>query len=696
MTIAISPQSRQKQHKEIFKNKYGIFSCLFAIHLWRYCKIFLFLFFVFEISKAWGGEVLYSNDRLNYQIIVPIKPSKVETFAGKELNRFLKRSYTKPIITNGKAEKITFMIGLPSEAILAGFSGIKFASNGFGIFRKKNNFVFCGYNKKDVDPENTMYYSTGTLSAVYYFLNKYVGVDFYFPGENGFSLKYDKEINFKLEKDVPKPTFELRGFYTCTKEYSTKEMNIFSRRMLCNIPSWCTPEIYYTFGNSWKKRFWKKHSDYFILRDGKRICERYPWHVPCLSNPDVIHRTAADIIEEINLNPSKRTVRIFCDAPINQCHCSSCNASRERRYCGKDENVGEEVYGFINKVISLVRQAHPKTCILAQTKGKSYYEPPVMFKIKPFWITQILTGYPLYNVNYSNYVKLAEKWNKAGAITVLKSYPRYPMFKNYPVMNTRLRQKYLRYFEGIVKGTIHSDLCNNTPYAFCAFNQYAQAKMLFDVNIDLNVLTEKFCKFAYPGAVKEMIQFHSIMEDIFHSYQVHGGNIYVRAYHSDKLAQALNQLETASGKIKKQIFFPPLYQNFKKFYQGIANQQTGKTDKQIIISGTNKKIDYLLVSLNNWDKAFCENLQPIKNKKYRNFQKGKVCIVRDTENLYIGLIAFEEHVDMLLQKCRRNHVGPLWSDDCFEIMLVNNLAESEYYQIIVNIVIYNKCCYAAS
>jgi hypothetical protein len=159
-------------------------------------------------------------------------------------------------------------------------------------------------------------------------------------------LSKNLPVLFAEKSDIPSPSFDLRGFSLKSKEFTSEEMKIFFRRSLCCIPAWGHQGLYYIFMYNWKKRFWTTNPEYFMMRDGKRVSEKYPLHIPCLSNPDVIKQTAADIIEKINAKPSIQTVKIFCDAPIYQCQCSRCKASKERKLAGHDEDSGEEMYGF--------------------------------------------------------------------------------------------------------------------------------------------------------------------------------------------------------------------------------------------------------------------------------------------------------------------------------------------------------------
>ncbi|NOY74584.1 MAG: hypothetical protein GXP32_02180 [Kiritimatiellaeota bacterium] len=52
--------------------------------------------------------------------------------------------------------------------------------------------------------------------------------------------------------------------------------------------------------------------------------------------------------------------------------------------------------------------------------------------------------------------------------------------------------------------------------------------------------------------------------------------------------------------------------------------------------------------------------------------------------LLIGLIAQEKQVEDLKNKCETIGVGPIWSDDCFETMIMPEPKSHRYCQIICN------------
>jgi hypothetical protein len=652
-----------------------------------YSKWILLLSFMATCSLA-AGQV--PVQRFNYTIITQDNPSAICKLASAELGVFLEKSYAAPISLNGSDAPLTFFVGVSGQAILAGFSDLPDIKGKFGVFRKGRNLLFYGWDDQDIEPLKVTYGEAGTLLAVYYFLEKYAGTEFYIPGDAGYATTTNKPVVFDRELDIPKPTFILRGFSLQTKEYSPDEMVIFFRRSLCSIPRWGHYDIFYQYMKNWKKRFQKTHPEYFMLVDGKRVSERFPYHAPCLSNPDVIRQTAADIVEDLNKNPSKTTVKIFCDAPIALCECDTCKASEERKLTTGHIGGCEDVYGFLKKVADVVWQSHPGVNFLTQTKGLSYYRPPVLVNLGESFAVEVLTNQHSTNANML-YPAIADakRWQAAGVKTFLKGYPRWGIPKTMPLINPKLTADYFRAFRGITAGACESELSFN-PYSFSALNQYIFSKLLFDLDRDVDELIGRFCDFAYPGARDEMVQFYDELEKLYLQHRSVALDPYMNIYYADNLAKPMQLLEKAKGKCTKPfIYLDKLVDNFKVFYDNaLKAKETVDPLRKLAADRANvtasvmpaylKKPLEISTSPELWPDAVKCELQPPTMTTEPDFQKSAAYLACDKTSLYIGLIAEEADIANLKQTFSK--IDEM--DDSFEIMLMPDA--STYFQILVN------------
>ena len=654
------------------------------------------LFLSLCLSSFYLSAAELFSERLNYKILTPDKPTAVQTSAAAELDKFLAKTYQQAIVLNGDSSPMVFLVGVSDEAILAGFTQLPRLEDNFGLFRLGRSILFHGYDDDFCQPAKSTRGQAGTLLAVYYFLRQYAGCRFYYPGEQGYSLSPEQELRFDASEDLFEPSFTLRGFSLRTRAYSSEDLALFSRRMLCSQPLWAGMDIYYIYLNRWKKRFFAEHPEYFMLRDGERVAENYPNHMPCFSNPAVIRQTAADIIKQINQSPGKKCIKIFSDAPINLCQCPQCQAMPERQLADPELITSEAVYGFQKRIADIIHQSHPDVYFLTQTKGKSYYAPPRLCKLGERFTVNILASPHLCNVSSLSFaVDVARQWQAAGQRSMFFGYPRYTdkPTKNMPVMTPQFNAEYLRLFAGLSSGTISSEM-NFNPYSFSALNQFVQARLLFEVNSDVAALIQEFCAFAYPGAEKEMAGFYQAMEQLYIRRRDISENPYYDVYSADKLAAPWAWLNEAQAKVKDDSqFFAQLYQDFQQFYEGSQKEEENSRklaawNEQRLQASTGTLKLPLASSALDWKSSAqlwpgALKLDFSAPQQSEDFQAASLYLLCDSAHLYLGIVAQESNMAALQASCQENFKGNFWNDDNFEIMLVPDKAGS-YEQIVIN------------
>ena len=101
-------------------------------------RLFFYLLVLLLCTSAGADSIFHK--RLNYQIIIPDNPTEVQKFAASELKTFLDMTYSVPLVLNGRTDPVSFMIGFPESAIMAGFTDIPEMTNRFGDFRKQTTF----------------------------------------------------------------------------------------------------------------------------------------------------------------------------------------------------------------------------------------------------------------------------------------------------------------------------------------------------------------------------------------------------------------------------------------------------------------------------------------------------------------------------------------------------------------------------
>ena len=139
--------------------------------------------------------------------IVVTKKTPLLDFAVEELQRYIKKStgMDVPVVSAPSGGKISLILGDNKFSRSAGIDISKLASEGFFIKRDGNNIYLAGADSDNVNIRSNpwrMWMKRGTLSAVYDFLERFVGVRFYFAGEYGTVVPKNKKLLLPLEIDI--------------------------------------------------------------------------------------------------------------------------------------------------------------------------------------------------------------------------------------------------------------------------------------------------------------------------------------------------------------------------------------------------------------------------------------------------------------------------------------------------------------
>jgi hypothetical protein len=158
----------------------------------------------------------------------------------------------------------------------------------------------------------------------------------------------------------------------------------------------------------------------------------------------------------------------------------------------------------------------------------------------------------------------------------------------------------------------------------------------------------------------------------------------VTNYYFDNLEIAKTLIDSAAKKIKDDYWFKKLYRDFNAFY---AKSLAAKPQADIFRKAAAPPAPVTIPKIrtgvqDKWAGALKLELTPLN--KYKDYQSASVYLTCDEDNLYLKLVANENNLEKLRQNCRVNNQGPVWSDDCFEIMLVPDKSVRSYYQIGVN------------
>ena len=618
--------------------------------------------------------------RLNYRICVPDQPAAIEAKAAEELAAYLNKTYTQKIRLNGSDKPLLFSVGFAPEAKEFNQSDDGFNDSGFGVFCRKRTVLLTGFDDPGVKPYSG--FEEGTLLSVYYFLRQYTGLKIYAPDPvHGEKIGRNTELKIPAA-DKPVFSFSIRGIGKSFADYSPREMNVYARKQLCHDFYWANHNLYYLVLNRWGKRF-KDQPEMLGLYYGKRQSVKYPYHVPCLTNPKVKEVIVNDILSMIRKRKmeDRAVLRIFCDAPFHRCECAN---------CARVSTNDEYFYGFIVSVWDAVKVHYPKTRLVMQEKGTSHSLPPETGDLKNV-VVDIATGYP-GKLDYRKKRPLFRKWLDRGALPTLRLYARYPQWLDCPIFNPHDIAANFRAMHGYALGQRSSDCRakNATgkalPYAFAALTNYVHVNTLLNVKADTDELIREFCTFMYPGAAEEMIEFYRWMEKRIENLST-SENPYLKCYAYDALEYPVTLLDKAAKKCTDPFWLNKMRTAFDEF------RAKAKTKRHLTanLEKNRKEVKQRRAEFRKlYSKPFRFSAEPtvfslcpldIPLDRIQN-SSVRVQVVKD--RLVFQFTAMEERIAQLKRSATPDTTNRVWGDDCFEVMIASNLPNTPYLQLGIN------------
>ncbi len=314
----------------------------------------------------------------NTAVIVDNKADAIKLFAADELAKHLTLiSGVKIPVIKGKAPA-----GKYSFVITASDKKLKPEEAVFEVTPQKTIFYGDDHVGQKGTPDavaTSKLSRTGSLFAVYLFLEKELGVSWIKPGDDGIIFKPRQELslttgtfswipklsmrNIRPGYGRHKPKGAPKDFQDSAKKRAEKKLatNIWLKRMKMGRSQ------VFGYGHAftkWWEQYGKEHPEYFALNErGKRVPfdpKRADRIKLCVSNPEVHKQIVANFMK------SRRgsTVINTCENDSgNYCECPKCRALDAPPKKGHkwDEDLTDRYIWFANQVQRLARKQVPGT-----------------------------------------------------------------------------------------------------------------------------------------------------------------------------------------------------------------------------------------------------------------------------------------------------------------------------------------------
>ena len=695
-----------------------------------YCRKIILLLMLCSASAAYADFKLAENGRSAVRI--KIGKAAPLRLAQRELLESLRRVVASPVREGGHLIRI----GTAEE--LAGLN----PELKRGLLKAKNDaFAF-----QVADEEILIAGSCprAALFGTYAFIEKYLGVRWFFPGRLGEHYPVRKNIAIPNGEFFQEASFRYRELNVCgtsTDFISTYDW-MARNRMNINPRLWQMPR----FTQEQKERYrlergafsaagghegmrqvipgalLKKHPEYFALRDGKRVAEGRVNR--CLSHPEVQKRMADYYIGILRDAPETVINFIGEDDSRAFCECESC---RKMGTFNGRFSISTLFHRYCKSVGDRILKEFPK----AHLRFWAYWnyrempdDPAIRYESE--------NSHLLYATHQKCYVHdFSENasCNRALYREMLEWKKRCPSFGIYDYRHDA--RTYYAPFEFVLADDLKTLRKNGaviwvdevtpalgtypaknayTNYSADTFlsewqTLYTAAKLLWDTSLDVNDLLAEAYGIYYGKAAPAMKKYHDFRKQLWENAPGHsilnGQNRSAFCLNvpgaEEKLLEMLKQAESMadSDLIRRRIALDRRL--LRQFWQ----EPAAELKKQLAVKKEllpEKRVDRIVIDgkfeEQTWLKAqpaggFLESAhkQPAR-------AETEVRIAYDESNLYFAVNADESLAWRPPSATVKAADGPVWKDDSIEIQIVPGGDSGKFYHLIINTagVVYDAAC----
>ncbi len=554
----------------------------------------------------------------------------------------------------------------------------------------------------------------GVLYGAYTFLEKYLDVRWFYPGEEGEYCPRTNNITVGEINDFEQPSFEIRGINAHNvKWFDDGKTTVLSdwyirNKMVITVP-YQYPNVskeqldYWSAGNSrWGsgghmmfesavpvKKYAATHPEYFPLIDGKRHTEEGRFQ-RCMSNPDVQKLLIDYALEQqaYAYNTNYRFMFAGHDAAQHWCLCPEC--VKAGTYDGVFDN-STMVHRFFAKFTSEVLRRNPKA-ILRFNMYTDYRDPPKDPTVR--YDERVAGSYAPHGRCYVHRLDDPKCEMNAKMLKDILAWhkiaPKMDFYEfmgcancSYAVMEYVLADDLKLYKKLGIDGGWMDDCCEpSDPFWETSWQlYYVAAKILWDHTLDATRLLDDAYDKYYGAAVVPMKKYHAFRRELWESAPGHatlGGsprigycltvpgaekrlNMYLEeaaklaakdAMVMKRIAQDRDYLKTIWGKYAEKL---------KKTMSGQNDIPLREAEGKIVIDGVLDEED--------WRKApLVTGFQVIKTGAEPK-EETRVKVLYDADNWYVGIEAMTEHAWSPLKALVKERDGNVWEDDSVEVFI---------------------------
>ena len=676
---------------------------------------------------------LVMDGKTTASVSIAANAAPPEQLAKRELELYVKKIVGTPLSDDGRNKifigTVSNTPGL-SKAIQKKLESAAM-DDAFNISITKDKILITGKN-----PRSALY-------GTYTFIEKYLGVRWFYPGEMGEYCPVAKSIVLANAEDFQQADYKYRELSVCgsSNDFVSTYDWMARNKMHVSAYFWQLPRFTAEEKALYRaergarnavgghtgatqvipKELFKDHPEYFALKKGKRTYEGRVNR--CLSNSYVQDKTVEAYVKAIKADPNVIVDFIGEDDSEAFCECDKCKEMGMYNGTYSVSNLFHRYFKTIgDRILKECPDAHLR--FWAYWNYRSMPEDPSITyfsKNSHVWYATHQKCYvhrfsPDSVCNNTLYNEMKAWKKRTGEIGVYDyrhdSQCYYAPFEFILADDLKTFKKLGAVGWADEVNTAYGNVFKSpyTKYPEFIFlsawqNHYVAAKLLWDSSLDADKLLDEAYTLYYGKAAPVMKQYHAYRRLLWESAPGHailsGPNRSAYCLNvpgsekklNDSLDQALRLADTeiVKKRIEQDRKFLNIYwkepsEDLKKILSGKKELVPQKAEEKIVIDG---KFDE-----KTWVKALPIDgfLEP-KDKQPAK-ENTKVRVAYDDKNLYIAVNADNKNAWSPVRAEVKEHDGQVWSDDSIEIQLAPPNESGEFYHLIFNTngAVYDASC----
>ena len=496
-------------------------------------------------GAAAGALTLVEQGRPQAVVVIADKPSALVRYAVEDLNRHIEAmaGVALPVCAEAALPagepRPRLLVGDTAESQAAGLETAALEPETCVVRCAGNRLFLIGGDRgslRHVPPRGDT--ATGTLSAVYEFLETDLGVRWLWPGPTGTVIPRRPSVVVADTDRRFQPPLIQRHIRPGWKDWDDAVAQLgmtaeLSERLAGEYTAWTARRrlgrrASFRFGHAytyWLRDYGKEHPDWFaMMPDGTRVTPEKPYPSLeraklCVTNPELLDFIAAKGMEQLEQNPEALSFSACPNDSRGYCMCPRCKAldppeglPTQMDYPGQHflyPSLSDRYVWFWNQLAQRLGDRYPGRYIGAYAYS-NYNHPPLREKLSP----RVVIAYVGFNYLSAEYCAQSRRDWAGWAATGCKLFLRPNLLlvgHGFPLNYARELGRDLQ--ECYRTGMLGTDFDSMThQYAAQAPIFYVLTGLLWNPQRDVDSLLSEFLEAAYGPAAGDMRRYWDRLE----------------------------------------------------------------------------------------------------------------------------------------------------------------------------------------